>query len=234
MTLPPPRRIALLILSSAALGGTVLAFAAAVPRVRAAIASASVPAQLPPLEPGPVPAIVVHRTAPAPAPSPSPEPVPAELAYVVRRVMTLPGPFRHGNSYWDESGAPAAGPVVVTVDLEAQVLSVFRDGYEIGTAVILYGANDKPTPLGVFRVTQKDATHVSNLYDAPMPFMLRLTNDGVSIHGADVVRDRATHGCVGVPTAFAKKLFGVVKLGDRVIVTRGERLGVGQAVKAAG
>jgi len=231
MAPPPPRRIALLILSSAVLGGTVLAVAAAVPRVRAAVASASVTAQLPPLEPGRVPPIVVRRVAPAPAPSPEPAP---SAAYVVRRVLTLPGPFRHGNSYWDESGAPATGPIVVTVDLAAQVLSVFRDGYEIGTAVILYGADDKPTPLGVFKVTQKDATHVSNLYDAPMPFMLRLTNDGVSIHGADVVRDRATHGCVGVPTAFAKKLFGVVKLGDRVIVTRGERLGVGQTVKAVG
>jgi len=228
MAPPPPRRIALLILSSAVLGGTVLAVAAAVPRVRAAVASASVPEQLPPLKPGRVPPIMVRRVAPAPGPSP------AEAAYVVRRVLTLPGPFRHGNSYWDESGAPATGAIVVTVDLSAQVLSVFRDGYEIGTAVILYGADDKPTPLGVFTVTQKDATHVSNLYDAPMPFMLRLTNDGVSVHGADVVRDRATHGCVGVPTAFAKKLFGVVKLGDRVIVTRGERLGVGQAVKAAG
>jgi len=234
MALPSPRRIALLILTSAALGGTVLAVAAAVPRVRAAMASASVPAQLPPLEPGRVPAIVVQRPAPAPVPSPGASPATAEPAYVVRRVLALPGPFRHGNSYWDESGAPATGAIVVTVDLSAQVLSVFRDGYEIGTAVILYGADDKPTPLGVFRVTQKDADHVSNLYDAPMPFMLRLTNDGVSIHGADVVRDRATHGCVGVPTAFAKKLFAVVKLGDQVIVTRGERLGVGQAVKAAG
>jgi len=164
---------------------------------------------------------------PAPTPSPTPEP------YVVKRVMTLPGPLTHGRSYWDDAGVPD-GPIVVTVDLQAQVLSVFRGGYEIGTAVILYGASDKPTPLGVFKVTQKDADHVSNLYGAPMPYMLRLTNDGVSIHGADVVRDAATHGCVGVPTAFAKKLFGVVKRGDKVIVTDGERLSVGQAVTAAG
>jgi lipoprotein-anchoring transpeptidase ErfK/SrfK len=165
-------------------------------------------------------------SAPAPAPSPTPEP------YVVKRVMTLPGPLTHGRHYWDEAGVPD-GPIVITVDLAAQVLSVFRGGYEIGTAVILYGATDKPTPLGVFTVTQKDADHVSNLYGAPMPYMLRLTNDGISIHGSNVMRDAATHGCVGVPTAFAKKLFGVVKRGDRVIVTNGERLKLGEAVKAA-
>jgi len=165
-------------------------------------------------------------SAPTPAPSPTPEP------YVVKRVMTLPGPLTHGRHYWDEAGVPD-GPIVITVDLAAQVLSVFRGGYEIGTAVILYGATDKPTPLGVFTVTQKDADHVSNLYGAPMPYMLRLTNDGISIHGSNVMRDAATHGCVGVPTAFAKKLFGVVKRGDRVIVTNGERLKLGEAVKAA-
>ena len=175
---------------------------------------------------------VTPAPAAAPVPAPTPAPSPTAEPYVVKRVMTLPGPLTHGRHYWDEAGVPD-GPIVITVDLAAQVLSVFRGGYEIGTAVILYGATDKPTPLGVFTVTQKDADHVSNLYGAPMPYMLRLTNDGISIHGSNVMRDAATHGCVGVPTAFAKKLFGVVKRGDRVIVTNGERLKLGEAVKAA-
>jgi lipoprotein-anchoring transpeptidase ErfK/SrfK len=42
-----------------------------------------------------------------------------------------------------------------------------------------------------------------------------------------------THGCIGVPLAFAKKLFGVAKLGDRVIVTRGETLEPGKPIPAA-
>ena len=155
-----------------------------------------------------------------------------ETGYVVKRVLDIPSPFVAGQYYWDEAGAPA-GPIVVTVDVKAQTLSVFRAGYEIGTAVITYGADEYPTPLGVFQVTQKDAHHVSNLYGAPMPYMLRLTNDGVSIHGAKVSFDYATHGCVGVPTAFAKLLFGVVKIGDRVIVTRGETLSPGERVGAA-
>ena len=67
-----------------------------------------------------------------------------------------------------------------------------------------------------------------------MPYMLRLTNDGVSIHGSALMDGKyATHGCVGVPTAFAKLIFGQVKLGDRVIVTSGEMLVRGGRITAA-
>jgi lipoprotein-anchoring transpeptidase ErfK/SrfK len=136
--------------------------------------------------------------------------------------------MRHGQWFWDEEGAPATGPMIITVDLDAQVLSVFRDGYEIGTSVILYGADEKPTPLGVFAISQKDADHVSNLYGAPMPYMLRLTNDGVAIHGSDVQPGYMTMAASACPTAFAKRLFGKVKRGDRVIVTNGEVLELGR------
>ena len=162
---------------------------------------------------------------PVVAPSPTPTPAP----FVVRHILDLKGPLKHGDFVWDESGAPG-GPIVITVDLAAQVVSIFRDGYEIGTAAIIYGADNMPTPLGVFPILQKDATHVSNLYDAPMPYMLRLTNDGVAIHASDVRYGNATHGCIGVPPGFAKKLFAATKLGDRVIVTNGKTMTLGQSI----
>ena len=150
-------------------------------------------------------------------------------ALVVRRVLQIDGPFRHGDYVWNEDGAPATGPVIVTVDLKAETLSVFRDGYEIGAAVILYGATDKPSPVGAFPITQRDADHVSNLYGAPMPYALRLTSDGVFIHGSDVQYGKATHGCIGVPKEFARKLFGVTKIGDIVVITNGKMLDVSKA-----
>lgn len=153
-------------------------------------------------------------------------------SYVIKRVLPIAGPMHPGDWHWDETGVPA-GPVVITADLKAQTISVFRAGYEIGTAVILYGADDKPTPLGIFPITQKRRDHWSNLYDAPMPFMQRLTNDGISIHGTPVVgANLGTHGCIGVPNAFAEKLFGVTKLGDKVIITSGEMLSQGGAITA--
>lgn len=148
----------------------------------------------------------------------------------VKRVLKIDGPFRHGDFAWDEKGAPTTGRVVVTVDLRAQTLSVFRDGYEIGAAVILYGATDKPSPKGAFPITQKIADYYSRTYDnAPMPFAQRLTSDGVFIHGSDVQWGRGTHGCIGVPKAFAEKLFGVTKVGDLVVITDGKMLDVSKA-----
>ena len=174
----------------------------------------------PPPRPSPT---VLRPPRSTPSPAATPEP------FVVRRILDLEKPLRHGDYVWDESGAPS-GPIVITIDLRAQVVSIFRNGFEIGTAAIIYGADNMPTPLGVFPILEKDADHVSNLYGAPMPYMLRLTRDGVAIHGSDVRYGYATHGCVGVPTAFARKLFGATHIGDRVIVTDGKTLTMGQSI----
>lgn len=174
-------------------------------------------------------------TAPA-ASVTAPQPVAAlakrDRAYPIKGVLTLDGPLDHGDYAWSDEGVPQ-GEILITVDLKAQTLSVFRAGYEIGVAVILYGADNKQSPLGTFAISQKDADHVSNLYDAPMPYMLRLTNDGVAIHGSDVEWGKATHGCIGVPTEFAALLFAQAKLGDRVIITDGQMMQLGGAVPAA-
>lgn len=162
---------------------------------------------------------------------PAPKPIP-DSPFVVKSILKIDGPIKYGQSYWDESkGEP--GPTVITVDLSARTLSVFRNGHEIGATAILKGYGEKPTPLGVFPIIEKDADHVSNIYDAPMPYMLRMTNDGVSIHGANVRKGYATNGCVGVPEDFAKKLFAVTRLGDKIIVTDGKRIGVGDPIVVA-
>ena len=174
----------------------------------------------------------VQRIALAPKAEAAPVAIPAKptAEFVVKRILPIEGAIKYGEWHWDEQGAPAAGATVVTVDLKANVLSVFRDGYEIGATAILTGYGDKPTPLGVFPITQKDKDHVSNLYEAPMPYMLRLTNDGVSIHSAKVENGYVTHGCIGVPDAFAAKLFATARLGDRVIVTDGAKMAMGDAI----
>ena len=171
----------------------------------------------------------VQRIALAPKAEIAPAAKPA-AEFVVKRILPIEGAIKYGEWHWDEQGAPATGATVVTVDLKANVLSVFRDGYEIGATAILTGFGDKPTPLGVFPITEKDRDHVSSLYDAPMPYMLRLTNDGISIHATKVENGYVTHGCIGIPDAFAAKLFAAAKLGDRVIVTDGAKLGMGDAI----
>jgi hypothetical protein len=160
-----------------------------------------------------------------------PKPQPDPNAYVIKRALTITEPIVHGFWKWDDAGIPD-GPIIITVDTVAQTMSVFRGGYEIGVSVVLYGIGEKPTPLGVFPITQKKKHHISNLYGSPMPYMQRLTDDGVAIHASDVKEGFITHGCIGVPKEFAKRLFEETKIGDRVIVTSGERLQVGGAVEA--
>jgi hypothetical protein len=136
---------------------------------------------------------------------------------MIRSILNITAPMAYGGFVWNEEGIPPAA-IWVRIDLGRQLISVFRGGHEIGTAVILYGAGGKPTPAGVFKILQKAEDYHSHTYDAPMPYMLRLTNDGVAIHASNVQKGSATHGCIGVPREFARKLFEQAQLGDLVVV----------------
>jgi hypothetical protein len=139
------------------------------------------------------------------------------ILHPVSSILAVPGRMQYGDYRWDDKGV-AKGPTWVRVDLKSQIISIFRGGDEIGTAVILYGADGLPTPTGKFPILAKLKDHRSQTYDAPMPYTLRLTADGVSIHGSNVRWGYATHGCVGVPTAFAAKLFENVSVGTEVLI----------------
>ena len=175
----------------------------------------------------PKPAASAVPAPPAPvAPAAKPAP-PADAALVIKRILPIKGAIKYGKWYWDEAGVPP-GQILITVDLQARVLSAWRGGYEIGTAAVLVGAPEKPTPTGIFPITQKQVQHFSNLYgEAPMPYMERLTNDGVTLHASEVLNGYASHGTVGMPLAFAKKLYGVTHLGDKVIITDGKQASMG-------
>jgi hypothetical protein len=173
------------------------------------------------------------RPRPAAAPALAPEalaggarvatpPGTATLAdFPVLAELAIPRWLHSGEFVWNDEGVPG-GPTVVLVNLRARTLSVYRGGYEIGRSSLIYGSSDKPTPIGDFPILAKDARHRSRTYgNAPMPWMLRLTGDGVALHGSQMADDYATHGCVGLPREFAQLLFGAVKVGDRVLIRRG-------------
>lgn len=161
--------------------------------------------------------------------SPTPSPTPTRDPLIIKRVLPINGPIKYGEWHWDDDGVPP-GRMVVTVDLDARVISVFRGGYEIGAAAVLLGTDEHPTPLGSFPILQKKKDNISSLYGAEMPYTLRLTWDGISIHGSDVELGYASHGCIGTPTPFAAKVFSAVKTGDEVIITRGKMVGVGDGI----
>ncbi len=155
----------------------------------------------------------------------------ARRPFTVRRVLPIQGPIKYGEWHWDDEGVPE-GPLIITVDLQARTISVFRDGYEIGAAAVMLGTDEHPTPTGTFPILTKERHNVSEKYgNAPMPWTLRLTWDGIAIHGgSEVENGYASHGCVAIPDPLAAKLFEIAQKGDKVIITDGKRIGVGDPI----
>ncbi|RXD02589.1 hypothetical protein EQZ23_17340 [Sphingomonas sp. UV9] len=120
----------------------------------------------------------------------------------------------------DTASGAASEPVSIVISLLAQRAFVYRGSTMIAATTISSGKNGKDTPLGTYPILQKNAVHKSNLYnDASMPFMQRLTWDGIAIHAGRNPGFPDSHGCIRVPLGFAKRLFGVTTLGTTVTVT---------------
>ena len=122
-----------------------------------------------------------------------------------------------GGYVWRDLGSAARLSVVVS--LPDQRAYVYRGGALVAASTVSTGKEGHDTPVGSFPVLQKAAVHKSSLYDdASMPFMQRLTWDGVAIHAGANPGFPASHGCVRMPTAFARKLFAATRIGTTVTV----------------
>jgi lipoprotein-anchoring transpeptidase ErfK/SrfK len=127
--------------------------------------------------------------------------------------------LRPGQYRWHPEAAPADGPLSIVVSLPLQRAYVFRGGVLIGLSTISTGQPGYDTPVGRFTILQKRVEHRSNLYDdAPMPFMQRLTWDGVALHAGQISGTPESHGCIRLPRVFARNLYGITALGTTVVV----------------
>jgi len=127
--------------------------------------------------------------------------------------------LKAGEYIWDPELAPR-GPMTVVVSLPAQRAYVYRNGVRIGASTISSGKRGHATPTGVFTILQKDKNHHSNKYsNAPMPYMQRLTWDGIALHAGGLPGYPASHGCVRLPLAFSEGLFKETSMGMTVVIT---------------
>ncbi len=111
------------------------------------------------------------------------------------------------------------GPVLVYVDLDRQLATVYRNGVRIGVSTISSGKDGYETPRGVFTILEKDIDHRSRTYDnAPMPYQQRLTWKGVALHAGNLPGFPASHGCVRLPLEFSKLLFKTTEMGGTVVI----------------
>ena len=81
------------------------------------------------------------------------------------------------------------------------------------------GRDSHPTPTGIFAVLGKKTMHHSKKYEnAPMPFTQFIDQYGIALHAGANPGRPASHGCVRLPNAFAKKLFSVTDVGTPVYI----------------
>src|ERR1700733_572674 len=115
--------------------------------------------------------------------------------------------------------AVTAGPVVMVVSITEQRGYVYRNGILIGATTVSTGRPGHLTPTGVFTVLQKQKEHRSTIYDgAPMPYMERLTWGGVALHAGGLPGYPESHGCIHLPSEFARRLFDISPNGMTVVI----------------
>jgi hypothetical protein len=121
-----------------------------------------------------------------------------------------------------EATAPrqAGETIMAIVSIKSQKVTIYdADGWVL-SAPVSTGTKGRETPAGVFAVVEKNKDHRSNMYDdAWMPHMLRITWNGIALHGGPLPGYAASHGCVRMPFGFAEKLFDKMRMNTRIIIS---------------
>jgi hypothetical protein len=126
--------------------------------------------------------------------------------------------LKKGQFLW-MGDAVTSGPVVMVVSINEQRAYVYRNGVLIGATTVSTGRPGHLTPTGVFTVLQKQKEHRSTIYDgAPMPYMERLTWGGVALHAGGLPGYPESHGCIHLPSEFARLLYDISPAGMTVVI----------------
>ena len=126
--------------------------------------------------------------------------------------------LRPGDFLWATT-MPPGGDSLVVVDLLTQMAYAYRGDTLVGASTISSARRGMVTPLGNWTVLEKHRFYRSKKYDnAPMPFMQRIDGYGIAFHGGTNPGYPASHGCVRLPMKFAEKLFGLTRVGSKVVI----------------
>jgi len=109
----------------------------------------------------------------------------------------------------------AQAKISITVDKNAQLMTVAVDGVERYQWPVSTGIPSHETPNGSFRTFRMEEDHYSKEFDdAPMPHSIFFTKIGHAIHGTDSegrLGTPASHGCVRLSRANATTLYALVE-----------------------
>jgi hypothetical protein len=126
--------------------------------------------------------------------------------------------LRPGQYLWRDV-PDSAGPARVVIGLSDQLAYLYHGDTLTAVATISTGIEGRDTPTGIFSVLDKRPFYRSKKYDnAPMPFMQRIDQYGIALHAGFNPGRPASHGCIRLPSAFAKKLYSVTDVGTPVYI----------------
>jgi hypothetical protein len=118
---------------------------------------------------------------------------------------------------------PPERPLFAIVSIADQRVSIYNHRGLVERSPISTGVAGHPTPKGIFSIIGRERFHRSNLYSgAPMPFMQRITWSGIAMHLGVVPGYPASHGCIRLPAAFAERLWGLTRIGERVVISQND------------
>jgi hypothetical protein len=113
------------------------------------------------------------------------------------------------------TGSAAQANVSITVDKNAQLMTVAVDGVQRYQWPVSTGIPSRETPNGTFRAFRMEEDHFSKEFDdAPMPHSIFFTKVGHAIHGTESEGRLGTpvsHGCVRISRANATTLYALVQ-----------------------
>lgn len=145
-------------------------------------------------------------------------------------------------SYWDGDGIP--GKPSVKIILAEQRAYFYKGGQLVGISQLSTGREGKDTPMGKFKIIQKDPDHASSVYGdyvdvaenvvvpnidkqvdpkppgthykgAPMPYYMQIA-PGFGLHAGYLPGYAASHGCIRMPEFMAENFYRTVEVGTPV------------------
>ena len=136
-----------------------------------------------------------------------------DLVATFGKVGLNPGQFVWAGSI------PSDGETSIVIDRLTQMAYVYRADNLVGAARVSTARQGHITPLGEWKILEKRPFYRSKKYDnAPMPWMERIDDYGIAMHGGANPGYPASHGCIRLPLKFAEKLYTLTKIGSSVII----------------
>jgi lipoprotein-anchoring transpeptidase ErfK/SrfK len=112
--------------------------------------------------------------------------------------------------------ASARANVHVVVSIRNQSAWLVDGDRILMTSAVCTAKRGMHTPTGHFRVSEKDASHISTIYHVAMPFYMRLSGKPFGMHAGYMPGYPASHGCIRMPREKAALFFKNVIVGTSV------------------